>query len=859
MNRLLLVGLLAAATLSATPTITSLTLAGGGTTVIVGQPFTVTVAATCTGTCLYRWSFARLADNGPEVPTVLSPQSATTTITGHARGYMTVFAIVQDSADDGINTITLALTALGPRLAGDALVVRVGVPVALDGTVFCDGTCTYAWEQIAGLPMEWTARTGSAPSITPLAFGEYTVRCTAIGTTTRVATLTLGAVGTQANGVVAYPADKPWLDRILGPMPRFGSSSWSELHRSNFQLLGFFDLYSRNGEWPSFASMVGSGTATVTSGSTTVTGSGTSWLTGTGKQKINAGDHISVINPANDDRRALRVASVASDTSLTLNFTAPASFTGQWVVLPDSRVIFPEGNARYGLHNIAANYYDVAAAFYRAYYSTGRTRYLTAARAFADESYDDGYFSRGVGLSNAPRNLQVVGWMLRAMDGRPAVWAGIERVADFLLAGGYTPSGSLGDTRERAYAIIDYSLIASYLMLPDGVTPNTAKRAAVLAAINSDLSVWQTFQRARDQFLLFPQPDGCGYTAPGEPGGTLPMASVTNGSPTVTIASAIPANIFAAFGGGPCGSDPQLGNKVAFQATSSRASNFDMDANDATVGYTATWTNSTTITLDRPYEGTTRSGVSWMRNSIAGTFSQPFFHGIASYAFHQAYITTGNTAWRQLAIDTGRWVRDYGYWDTAVALPNIRGMYYIRDGWPCSQPASAEGPWCGIQGDESQSDRAIARFLNGEALASLYYLEVYAPGEAATLLTAQKMTGSLFSQDFNRQVGDGYPPVTGAYTDQWGQPWSFYTYVFRGKAAGFTFGMGHALPFAALEMGGVTAADNALVSLTYNTTLSPAGRTINVQQPTGSTAAIACTGGSCSATVDIRSGQPVIM
>jgi hypothetical protein len=104
------------------------------------------------------------------------------------------------------------------------------------------------------------------------------------------------------------------------------------------------------------------------------------------------------------------------------------------------------------------NYYDVVHALYKLYYRTNLTKYLTEARAFADNWY---MYATGQGYYyGAPRAMAYLGMIDRAIDGHPTIWTALEQYFTFptsilTLFQTATPQsvGYTFDTRETGYAV----------------------------------------------------------------------------------------------------------------------------------------------------------------------------------------------------------------------------------------------------------------------------------------------------------------------------------------------------------------------------------------------------------------------
>ena len=84
---------------------------------------------------------------------------------------------------------------------------------------------SYSWQETSGpTPVVWSDNTAATPTMTGLVFGTYnfSLQVTDVNGSTNTATLQVGAVATDNNGVVIN-AD-PNVDKIFGPMIAFGKN-----------------------------------------------------------------------------------------------------------------------------------------------------------------------------------------------------------------------------------------------------------------------------------------------------------------------------------------------------------------------------------------------------------------------------------------------------------------------------------------------------------------------------------------------------------------------------------------------------------------------------------------------------------
>jgi hypothetical protein len=136
------------------------------------------------------------------------------------------------------------------------------------------------------------------------------------------------------------------------------------------------------------------------------------------------------------------------------------------------------------------NYYENALAFYRLWLMTGIDDFLTRARAVEDEHWLH-TMANGYALPGCFGELRcdsIVSASLRALDGKPWMWAGIDyhltstdwgpngRSGAMTATTPYPANYGFGEPRDSAYDLRFVSMLAGSIQNADG-TPNTARRA----------------------------------------------------------------------------------------------------------------------------------------------------------------------------------------------------------------------------------------------------------------------------------------------------------------------------------------------------------------------------------------------
>jgi hypothetical protein len=347
--------------------------------------------------------------------------------------------------------------------AGNTKTFRAGYSAQLDGSgsqaLNGNPSLSYFWQQLSGPTNAlWASgREAARPWVRGTSFGSYVFQLTVTDSGGQSSTCTVkhGFVATDSNDVVI--TGNPAADTLLGPMIRFGANPWpwaDDRHKAQ----GDMQAANLDVHFPAWWDVAAAGTIAFTTGSTMVTGAGTAFTTdfcqGPGNPAAaKSGAQINVWYPNSSlQGRGVRmhaVASCQSDTQLTLS-TA-------W---GNDAADCPSGGCGYALwgsdsvwswNAAPANFYDAVAAFYALYYRTGIDDYLIAARTLADRFWvhelDSGTVCAGKnGMGGciynqrwAPRNIALLGMVLRALDGRPDMWDGLHTMIafyrDYYLAG----------------------------------------------------------------------------------------------------------------------------------------------------------------------------------------------------------------------------------------------------------------------------------------------------------------------------------------------------------------------------------------------------------------------------------------
>src|SRR4029078_1914156 len=282
---------------------------------------------------------------------------------------------------------------------------------------------------------------------------------------------------TGSNTPASMPS--PEVAFLVGPQVVSGTS--------NATGAGWFDqnAISRGltlcSEFPDVAHTPGnvliSGTVSVTNGSKIVTGVGTKFLTET--------KDYAIISNGSAGRFVKIVASIQSDTSLTLTLPWQGStLTGQSMASPTGTEV--DNYQGY------LNYYDFAFTQYTNYYRTGDQRFLDCGRKVADSWWSQPTIDNGRNLISvsgdgfAPRSVALTGLILRALDGRPEMWPWITDYVNYQYHNWVevpsTWSGLYFGVRDGGFMLLYAADLGA--VHPDPATRDSFRTRALAGAVN---------------------------------------------------------------------------------------------------------------------------------------------------------------------------------------------------------------------------------------------------------------------------------------------------------------------------------------------------------------------------------------
>ena len=732
---------------------------------------------------------------------------------------------------------------------------RAGYPAQLDGSgsspLDGGGSLSYVWQLVSGpSELSWSSHSTVNPQIKGLVFGSYVFQLTVTDSSNQssVCTIKDGAVATDSNDIVI--TNNSAVDTLLGPMVRWGANPWP-WYDNRHKAAADNQIAEMDVQFPAWWDTAGPGTVSVTNGSATVVGSGTTFTTtfckGPSQPTVHQDGYpvIAIWYPLGAGLGHLMrmVSSCTDDTHLTMSdawnpgaATPPGSGSGLSYAA-DDRYATIWG---WSMAGSPANYYDNVAAYYALYYRSGIDDYLTAARTLADRFWESPAVNQGKSdnYGFGGRSLSAMGLVLRALDGRPEMWAGLHAIWDNYMnmlnvVDAEFGAVSLWDTREEAYQLA----MVSYCALFD--TDATYRSTCKTSIINSFPNLWTprkfpdgSWPQRYDSITSW---------------NTGSHVTLVQGSTTVT-------------GVGTTGWDTTtFPQRIWF--TNNASSGVTRNSDGDPVLYTPTYVDSTHLTLDRPYEGTTGShGWQLSSENAFGYTSQPFMTGLLSAAFDLAAKAVVDVSPTTAALAhsynvvAANWIRDYGYW------PLTKGLHYYVDSVDCQPPIADDNTHC-----NGGNDAAGARALSAEALRGVNAAYVYNHDPSLKTLsdtlynamwakTATCPSGStlcvpdgsyLSGMDDGQYMISGGPPTNNA------TPW---------KWLGMFFGFSAQSAWPGNRVGGVQPRAGESLYIGANLPGVPGATKIRVviTDPSGSTTTTDCNALPCAVTVDSRQGDPLV-
>ena len=495
-----------------------------------------------------------------------------------------------------------------------------------------------------------------------------------------------------------------------------------------------------------------------------------------------------------------------------------------------------------------SNYYDNVAGLYALYYRSGLDDYLTAARALADRFWkyrlDSGTLCNSspgpnaCGGNNAPREQSLLGMVLRATDGRPDMWPGLESLFTYYMT--YINSIDIGwglwDIREEAYQMAMISYCAMF-------DPNQTFRSNCKSALSTAMNgLWNVTQ----------SPDGSWqqlYFIDSSWNGNTTTVSLTNGSTHVT-------------GNGTSWASGEFSTNqhIVFLPTSARPANIQGQTENTY--YTPRFVDATDLTLDRPYQGTTGTH-GWMLGDntgppivVTGWGGQPFINGILGLAFEFTAKELGDTdpanALRahNYNLSIARWEMSYGYRQA------VKGMQYIAGSVECLPPIPETATWCNGNDNASQS-----RTLSGESLHSVMLAYAYS-NDPALLAFGDTLYNAMYAKTGYCLAGSPICVPDGQYLTDLNSGTGWYV---TGdpmndkwhKWFGMFFGIGAGSDWPAYRIGGARPRVGRPIRVAFNMAGVPGAAAVRVRTvaPNGEEIETSCASSPCTVTIDGRQGD----
>lgn len=554
----------------------------------------------------------------------------------------------------------------------------------------------YSWSLGTFVGGSLFSPTLATPGVMGSTFGEGTLNLAvsdSVPNTTNVS-ITFGVVVSDARDLVI--TGNSVVDKILGPMPRFGApfttSTFEDWNRLWVQLLGndqtTLDYYLAqfNTALPGSISFVNTG------GNTIVTGVGTDfqnkYCSGGTSQAANAIliAWVPDLRTASGSRRVF----LQGNGTLTCNSSTQITISPQYngVFTPGqsmSYAIWPFANNWVGIsENI--NYYDNIMAFYALYYRTGRTIFHTYATTLADNWFMMPYFNQGwndcnVDVCVAPRIYAFTGLVLRANDGRSDMLAGLSNFVDNQAS---KLTSWINDVREQAYSLSWPALFAF-------IDPNPTHLASMLTTLgNSINNVWRVQRLSTGVWT-----DNLGFGSVGYATCSFGCTSALSGTVTATTGSYTLTLTGSTWSAASFPTNCTLPCSIWLVPNNSYVLTKDNSGGDTKSFKVISFTDSTHLVIDRAYDGSLAgTGLGYWFGGGTGSKIQPFMLGVVAGAMGYVYNallatdpTNANLA-KSYAIDAVNFIILNGTILNYNAI-NYFGLFYYRIATNCEPLSKA--------------------------------------------------------------------------------------------------------------------------------------------------------------------------
>ncbi len=527
------------------------------------------------------------------------------------------------------------------------------------------------------------------------------------------------------------------------------------------------------------------------------------------------------------------------------------------------------------------NYYDEVLAHYAGYLRSGYTMFRDNARMVGDYWAQSPDFDEGWN-SQLPRRTAATGMVAAAiLDGRTSNWYAIRRLASSAIgnpfSGGAVISGCDSDIRETAYALSWIALAALFDPVDTGDPSEPNQRSYWKAQLARAYTRDQGCKGANNEF---PQAYWGGKGAYAVTSGSAtvkgtdisPSLCSFAGGGSINVTNGVTAATGSAFN--PAAKIVILGKRLGqpylfysrFTVNSSNsitmASPWDGDsgtysyqtetdlnwlafaegvADHATMNhlYACQWVDSTTVRLDRPWEGSTGTVQAYRANEL-GFGQEPFLEGIKVFAMKLASLgATGPTAsgYANLAAATANHILTTGF-DTLTG-----GLHYAR-GWPGCEPKLNPRLNCSYGANPAEME--ASRTLNAEAQNAIRVAY-----EANPTAETRQFGDQFYGSQWGKLGGPYFDNIYLTALDN-DATWSY-------KWLGFLFGIGMSHQWPAVRLGGLQPEVRLTPSVAFNQTSVPGSVSarVRVTRPSGAEAIYSCTTSPCTIEVDARQGAHI--
>ena len=301
--------------------------------------------------------------------------------------------------------------------------------------------------------------------------------------------------------------------------------------------------------------------------------------------------------------------------------------------------------------------------------------------------------------------------------------------------------------------------------------------------------------------------------------------------------------------------DTQDGSRNMIAIATSNADTSDLQSN-----YACIWNNANSLTLDRPWKGSTGSSYYGFIGNLAGFGQQPFYEGINAYrmgllaAATAPALASHAATYQSYNNNAIAWIKNTGFDMSTLTTSYGRGFQFCE---PFTVSSTIQFDWrspgCTYTAANPDS-MSVGREQDMEISNAFSDYYIYNPASANKTWGDEAYGAVWGNPSFN--TGGVYYDAASDATNQAPTNLSDSS-IHGGKWYGFFAGMGMLHRWPAVRLGGVDPPNNATIEVPFNV----AGVTratqaqITITSPSGKAVTTVCPVSPCAISVDKRSGS----